>query len=276
MHGFLDFVVGSAIGVAVCMFRCRLGKTWDDFLRGTNETSWIFYLRPLYIILGFIALIHFHSEPVDDCPCFDDSVAFIGVLIGLDLSHWLCIATRYIAPYNSLHDPLWIPYDYATLGFFKTVARVVLGLVLVASWKAISKPVVFTILPPIYKVVGLYVPRRNFLVTAQSKSGTSDIRRQSISNIDNGAHVADINTFLKAVTEHKKTDAIGPDSDIDRYEMLAYQASKGEKPVDIKISGVFKPRYDVEVIGRLIIYAGVATMAIWGFFLASLYFDVVS
>ena len=40
------------------------------------------------------------------------------------------------------------------------------------------------------------------------------------------------------------------------------------------ISGVFKSRYDVEIVGRLIIYAGVSTTAVWGFaFLEQNYLD---
>lgn len=202
-------------------------------------------------------LIHIHLEPVDDCPCFDDSVAFIGVLIGLDVLEWYMLRSTY-----GLYV---IPFHFARLGIFKTMARLFVGIAIVATWKAISKPVIFTILPPIYKVVGVYLPRRNFEPTAFLLQSTRHIRSQSISNMNLQEHAGDL---IKMSPD--PTVEVGPESDIDRYEMLDYERSNFNScgiPNLTKtiVSGVFRPRYDVEIVGRIFVYAGVATVATWGF-----------
>lgn len=268
MHGFLDLTVGSLIGVSLFCFRYYFGQIWDSCLFATNAVGKV--AAPVLFLLMYLMLINTHSEPVDDCPCFDDTVAFIGVLIGLDFSHWLCFHTGYLT--NRSGDPLSIYFDYERLGIFNAVARVVLGMALVAAWKAISKPVVFTILPPIYKRVGLYIPRKNFEATAFTTLTNRQIRLQSISNIENsGENIADINKFFKGITDHSQTDKVGPTSDIDYYEMLDYKSKNCPPavPEPPRQAGVFKSRYDVEIVGRLIIYGGISTMSVWGFALAA-------
>ena len=33
-------------------------------------------------------MVNQHPQPVDDCPCFEDAIAFISVLLGLFLGKW--------------------------------------------------------------------------------------------------------------------------------------------------------------------------------------------
>ncbi|KAJ9095476.1 hypothetical protein QFC19_007586 [Naganishia cerealis] len=271
MHGFLDLLVGSIIGTGLFIFRYVWGNAWDMLLFNAS-TKWGRALAPVLVVVMYLLLINTHSEPVDDCPCFDDTVAFIGVLIGVDLAHWLCFNTGYLA--TSSGDPLVIFYDYNTLGLVKVIARVVLGVFLVAVWKSVSKPVVFTILPPIYKRVGVYIPRKNFQATAFTKLTTRQIRSQSISNLNNSAdNIGDFNKLIRGIADHSKTDMVGPATDIDYYEMLDYKNknSGANLPEPPKRAGVFKPRFDVEIIGRLIIYGGMGPVSVWGFALATEY-----
>jgi hypothetical protein len=36
-----------------------------------------------------LAAVHYHPEPVDDCPCFEDSIAVLAVILGITTGHWL-------------------------------------------------------------------------------------------------------------------------------------------------------------------------------------------
>lgn len=278
MHGFCDVLMGSVIGISLFLFRYFYGVQWDNFLLASHNDSAIgLILTPIFIVSFFALLIHFHVEPVDDCPCFDDTVAFVGVMIGIDLSYWIANVTQYVTNKNPYLDPIVVNFDYEQFGLTKTILRVVMGITLVVIWKAISKPLIFTILPPTYKFIGVYLPRRNYQATAFSTKTTRQIRSQSLSNMKNDQSVGDLNTFIKGVTDHKKRDEQGPENEIDYYEMLDYESKHGKdsgKTVNPKISGVFKPRYDVEIIGRLIIYAGVGTTAFWGFILGSEFFGL--
>jgi len=32
--------------------------------------------------------VHFHPQPVDDCPCFEDAIAFVSVILGGFVARW--------------------------------------------------------------------------------------------------------------------------------------------------------------------------------------------
>lgn len=291
MHGYLDIITGSLIGVFCFSFRYWYGDWFDNLMFDNSLNVWI---TPVLIIAGYLYLIHIHSEPIDDCPCFDDSVSFIGVLMGIDLSHYVAHKSLYFTSRNEFQDPIMIHFNYAELGPVKSILRFVVGVTLVVIWKSISKPVVFTILPPIYKFVGISFPRRNYIATASTTKSNRQIRSASISNVEN--NIGDLNNLIKGITDHSKRDEMGPETEIDYYAILDYNEDKyknknrkknkrknnridKEKVSDISEnedveqqlqsflnkSQVFKPRYDVETIGRTLVYAGVSTTAFWGF-----------
>lgn len=43
---------------------------------------------PLISIPLILALVHYHPEPVDDCPCFEDAIAVLGVTLGGLMGQW--------------------------------------------------------------------------------------------------------------------------------------------------------------------------------------------
>lgn len=43
---------------------------------------------PLISILACLFAVNQHAEPVDDCPCFEDAIAFISVMMGCAVSAW--------------------------------------------------------------------------------------------------------------------------------------------------------------------------------------------
>jgi hypothetical protein len=266
MHGFFDIMTGSLIGFGLFLFRWCYGTQFDNFMFDNSLPTPVVIVL---IIAFYVYLIHVHAEPVDDCPCFDDSVAFIGVIIGLDISHLLFFRSKYLLGPDLIGDSMAIDYEYAKFGLTYTFLRAILGVTLVVVWKALSKPAIFTILPPVYKFIGVNLPRRNYEATAFTERSTRHIRSTSISNIDSGKDIANIQDFIKGVTDHSKKDVMGPQTDIDYYELVDYQRQK-HVPVTAKPPiGVFKPRYDVEIVGRLIVYAGVPTAATWGFAVAT-------
>ena len=270
MHGFFDISTGILLGSGLFLFRHLFGEKWDMWLLySARNSSWLGISTTIFfIIAGHLFLIHVHPEPVDDCPCFDDSVAFIGVLIGLDLAHYLCVLTGFFAKLNAFHDPLLIPYN-ADSGIIVSVLRFVVGVSLVVVWKTLSKPAVFTVLPPLYKMIGVNLPRSHFISTAHTKKTNRQVRSQSLSNMRNEP-LADLDSVLSPVTV-----TMSPDNDIDAYELLDYQGKQSENGVNVKISGVFRPRYDVEIIGRCIIYAGIAVAAVWGLGLSVVFLDLI-
>ncbi len=81
------------------------------------------YFQPVpYISIPLtLALVHFHPEPLDDCPCFEDAIAILSVILGSFLGHWNSARLRYaVAPDLWLHGP-----DF---GIAIGCARIVIGM----------------------------------------------------------------------------------------------------------------------------------------------------
>lgn len=82
MHGFFDVIVASVLGALLSIIQCLYGEGFDRFIHSGSSEA------PALVILLILILVRIHPEPADDCPCFDDSVAFAGVIIGVELGNW--------------------------------------------------------------------------------------------------------------------------------------------------------------------------------------------
>lgn len=156
MHGISDVVIGSALGWLLSWLQCEYGTQLDEYL---FYGSW---KEVLLVTLIILALIRIHPEPVDSCPCFDDSVAFFGVLIGQEAANWHFSRTSF-----ALNTPVpgTIPFDLNELGIVKSILRIILGVISVFLWRGAMKPFLHRLLPPIFRVlerIGLNLPRRFF------------------------------------------------------------------------------------------------------------------
>lgn len=156
MHGMLDVVIGCALGALIGLAQYSLGPAFDDYILNSSLTG------ILVIPIAILILVRIHPEPADDCPCFDDSVAFAGVTLGVDVGSWYFTSSS-LAWAEPL--PGTIPYRYESLGLPKTVIRLVVGVLCVFAWREITKPTLLRILPPVFRSLeklGLLLPRRFF------------------------------------------------------------------------------------------------------------------
>lgn len=157
MHGFLDVIVGSILGAGIAVLQVLYGDAVD---------TWVFsggYMNPLIVTLLILVLVRIHPEPADDCPCFDDSVAFAGVVIGINIGAWHYHLTGY-----AVNDPIpsTIPFQLANVGLIKAALRILVGVVVIFMWRATMKPALFKVLPPGFRLlehVRLNLPRAFFL-----------------------------------------------------------------------------------------------------------------
>lgn len=156
MHGIMDVTIGSSLGALITFVQWRFGDALDEYvLSGTVKDI-------LLVGLAILLLVRIHPEPADDCPCFDDSVAFSGVMLGEQFSHWHFgrLGHLFGDPY-----PDTALYRVSHIGWTKTILRLVIGVFMVFAWREIMKPSLLQILPPIFRgleKVGLVLPRRFF------------------------------------------------------------------------------------------------------------------
>ncbi|KAH3678523.1 hypothetical protein WICMUC_001540 [Wickerhamomyces mucosus] len=248
MHGFLDIIVGAVIGALCLLIRSLTADWWDHFI--TNSSIF----APILAVLINYSLIYFHISPVDDCPCFDDSIAFIGVIMGLEISSW--VYANYFVPYG--FENIYIPYCFEELGVIKSALRVTVGLILVVIWKELSKPFLFKLFSPIY---------RKFVKDDKEMARFNRIRSRTLSKDEK---IGNVKEFIQNLSQTDKKDTIGPQSAIDLTELDELQ-SHSDYYEELKIlreknvlftCSAFKKRYDIEIIVRLIVYAGITFVSI--------------
>jgi dihydrosphingosine 1-phosphate phosphatase len=156
MHGVLDVIVGCGLGAFLALVQCSYGEMYDAYLVTAPAKE------VLVVILIVLALVRLHPEPADDCPCFDDSVAFAGVFMGSEVAYWHFAQTRFAW---SDPTPATVPYRLSSVGWLKSALRIVIGVVTIFAWREVMKPLLLRILPPIFRGLekaGLLLPRRFF------------------------------------------------------------------------------------------------------------------
>ncbi|KAF1839389.1 acid phosphatase/Vanadium-dependent haloperoxidase [Decorospora gaudefroyi] len=228
MHGFLDVIVGSIMGALITAVQLVYGD-WID--------SWIFSGSCMDIFIATLVicvLVRVHPEPADDCPCYDDSVSFSGVVIGINLGAWHYAQTAY-----ALKDayPSSVPFDLQEMGLFKATLRILLGVVVIFVWRATMKPALFTILPPIFRLLEQArwnMPRAFFLNASRYKS---------IKPFDDDDNLippaSELPHMLKNLAHpRKRSVSVGPQSAADAYETLAYRNRRRRESINSLDGGV--------------------------------------
>lgn len=157
MHGFLDVAVGSFLGAALALAKGVYGPIFDEFIFQES-------LKPLALyILILLVLVRLHPEPADNCPCFDDSVAFAGVLIGVEAGNWHFARTGL-----AWNEPFYatVPFQLDAIGIATSIMRILTGVLVVFAWRELMKPALLRSLPPLFRIIeklGLSLPRRFFI-----------------------------------------------------------------------------------------------------------------
>ncbi|CAF9942290.1 hypothetical protein IMSHALPRED_003459 [Imshaugia aleurites] len=213
MHGFFDVLVGSALGASLSIVQCLYGDNFDHFIHAGS------FKAPAVVILIILVLVRIHPEPADDCPCFDDSVAFAGVMIGVELGNW-----HFGRSGRAWNEPTLatVPFNLEALGWPRTIARIVIGVLMVFAWREVMKPALLKSLPPIFRIVemlGLSLPRR-FFVQASEYQQVPNQKDDTVLPA-----VSEIPSLLTSFRHPRRSRSVsvGPQSEADAYETLAYR-----------------------------------------------------
>jgi hypothetical protein len=108
-----------------------------------------------------LLMVNQHPEPVDDCPCFEDAIAFMSVVLGVLLSTWagarfpMLDTARFtiIQPGSSFDSPTAIATWTAV-----ALLKLVFGILGILAWRLVAKPTAQTVLPPLFRFVAHAVP----------------------------------------------------------------------------------------------------------------------
>ncbi|KAI5864411.1 PAP2-domain-containing protein [Durotheca rogersii] len=215
MHGFVDVIVGSIMGAIISLIEFYYGPALDVFI---FQNGWVGLCTFLLVV---IVLIRVHPEPADDCPCFDDSVAFAGVMMGLEIGTW-----RFNQ--SSLAD---ITFDLHALGWVVVVARILFGVLVIFAWREVAKPSLLRGLPHLFRLIenwGLSLPRRFFMPASEYKNIPLRLRVDNVM-----PNVSDLPGLITAVRHpgRGRSVSVGPQSAADAYETLAYRERRHRESI---------------------------------------------
>ncbi|EST09595.1 Phosphatidic acid phosphatase type 2/haloperoxidase [Kalmanozyma brasiliensis GHG001] len=190
MHSIIDCIAGSALGAAITAVQWGFFDQIEQFVKINSWTV------PIAIIPAGLLMVSVHPQPVDDCPCFEDAIAFISVAMGVALARWTGIRYGMVLntdplfhPFSKLVDPLagyqaanitvpttpliQIPVAGAAERWIKRGLVMVIGLVNVLLLRVIVKTACKVILPPTFRLVdeliGFSLPRRHYTPASDYK-----------------------------------------------------------------------------------------------------------
>lgn len=217
MHGFLDVTVGSIIGILISLVQYNYVSAYDEWLLNNGFTS-------LSILLAIVsALIRVHPEPADDCPCFDDSVAFAGVIVGVDAGVWVHVQRLAAGLPVDAAFVAAVPFNLKETGLPVTVARIILGIGIILAWRVIAKKTSLAVLPPFFRIIGkagFLLPRRFFKQAPEYDKVPGNVQMDTLI-----PPLSRIPSFVRSIVHPRKNRSIsiGPQSYADAYETLAYR-----------------------------------------------------
>lgn len=266
MHGFLDVVAGSLLGFGISWVRWSCTDLIENYVSNAGTTS------SAVLILSIIVLVRLHPEPADPCPCFDDGVAFAGVVIGQYFSFWRFSDEIHTGPQIVPMHPGHFTVDTTDLHIFGYTGRIILGVGMIIVWRAVTKPILLTCLPPLFRAlspIGVLIPRSGFASALLYKQVPTDIPDEVIPSMKQ------IPSMVRNFRRPRR-DTVGPQSEADVYEAMAYKnrqrrlsnqtydEAERTQDSDSMKKMIAKPRvrYDVEVVTKLVVYSGVGWIAI--------------
>ncbi|KAI0253432.1 hypothetical protein BJV78DRAFT_1302210 [Lactifluus subvellereus] len=243
MHGFMDCFVGVLLGTTSWLFQRLVMPEVEGWIARSGWTA------PLIATFVCLLLVNQHPSPVDDCPCFEDAIAFVSVILGIINSLWwskrvpalnayLFTSTR---PGVALDSPAAV-----TTWMLFAVLKLTMGILLIFTWRMLAKPTVQTLLPPLFRWLAHASPvrlphRRHYTPATEYSHGPPHTLRAVPSMIDLDlatAAVVDESSGVASAPRERGVGTVkrrGSPSDYAREKAVAFEAGEGGDLQDDKV-----------------------------------------
>ncbi|KAF8242614.1 hypothetical protein K440DRAFT_656481 [Wilcoxina mikolae CBS 423.85] len=296
MHGFLDVIVGTILGVSMAALQWVFRRDIDAYVLGDS------FMPVLVIIVVILVLVRIHPEPADTCPCFDDGVAFAAVYCGVEFAVWHSSKTKW-----SWNQPVLetVPYSYRELGLVKSLLRLIIGIAIIFLWREVARPILRYVLSSLYQLSESIHQsfRHNYFTPASIYKQASSAPEDTLYSLDKSAicrqcsnsfgplctsHInksraycemhqqeVDVRTgSIRDISYPQKASGVGSFDE----DGLLYRVDDHWRVLDCKNDNVdqearelfhikpLKPivTYDIELVTKLVVYAGIAWWAVEG------------
>lgn len=266
MHSIQDVVCGWMIGVVAWTLYQVFGEVVEGWV--TSTEGWV---AVILIITGLV-LTAAHPQPVEDCPCFEDSTAFVGVFVGVMIGHRIA---KDLLLQRQLEDS-----GISGLRFPQGLMKVVLGLMVIFGWRFLMKEILSRLLPPLFKLFAplLELPRKHYAPTRDYGRYRDELRERgrwtgfrarlipSVVDLPNMSHSPIRNRFFSSDTspaECQATQTLHPALH-NRTPNALHQDPLLITSQKLHSSDCKQPlwkHYDVDVLMRLIVYTGIGMLS---------------
>ncbi|KAJ9109509.1 hypothetical protein QFC20_003253 [Naganishia adeliensis] len=182
MHSTMDCIAGSIMGWA-CWQAWELAapavEGWVERGHWTGRNlnmlnvshrsySYISISVPLISVVVCLTLVHKHPEPVDDCPCFEDAIAILSVILGSFLCHSHTAKYGSTATFGHSKSQLRfneMQYPWSVIAtVVLALLKITLGIAIIFTWRIVCKKVMRIVLPKVFrafaKTFGVDLPTR--------------------------------------------------------------------------------------------------------------------
>jgi hypothetical protein len=164
MHSITDCIGGIVIGSTLWALHFFL-QDWIE--QWVTTAGWIV---PITITLLGMVMIHKHPQPVDDCPCFEDAIAFVSVIMGIVIGWWLGAELGWSDSAFKLLMPGSAYETWKDVGTWWAFAalKMTVGILVIFAWRLAAKAALHAILPPTFRLLNrtFVLPHRRFYTPA--------------------------------------------------------------------------------------------------------------
>jgi len=262
MHGFLDCSVGIILGIIGWLLQRLVMPEVEKWVLSSGWSA------PLIVTVFCLLLVNQHPSPVDDCPCFEDSIAFVSVILGIISCTWYSKRVpalnadlfTSVTPGAALDSPAAV-----TTWMLFALLKLVTGISIIFAWRIVAKPSVQTLLPPLFRWLAWASPvrlphRRHYTPATEYVHGPPHTLRAVPSMIDLDLAVADVDEDAGVASGRRgrSEGAIkrrGSPSGFAQEKAVAFEASEGGTREDeVK-------HYDVDVLTKVVVYVGIGALS---------------
>jgi dihydrosphingosine 1-phosphate phosphatase len=167
-----------------------LGRSVHVHFRGLSLKILFPLTVPALVIPLTLTMVNQHPQPVDDCPCFEDAIAFVSVVTGSVLARWTAVRSGFGEAFYASTMPGGTWEDLGEVSVWWSVAGCKMifgiflpthflpvtaltigcdpGIAIIFTWRLLAKSFLRLLLPPLFRLLaqGFTLPNRRFYTPA--------------------------------------------------------------------------------------------------------------
>ncbi|BGP25213.1 Long-chain base-1-phosphate phosphatase [Rhodotorula toruloides] len=273
MHSMTDVAVGSLIGIFIFTLHRAILPFVDPFIFGM---TWKATLASIPILL---ALVTFHPEPAEECPCFEDAVAFLSVVQGVTMrdAYW----PEGFA--SKTYGNEWRSGSEIGVWGASVLLKLVIGISTILVWRIVAKQVCHVVLPPLFRFFAplIRLPRRGYKPATEYEAyppTTSLDPVPSILDLPSLVDEAEVSPSLSRGTASSLSSSLSHGKDLRNRSSLAAPSALEAPPLH-KTGGTAAAPHrsslstgsaeesghlDADVLTKVVVYSGIGWLAAAG------------